>query len=542
MTEWDAAGFNRELAAAVDTYDRTRVGELCDRLIQHLRVSDVRYSATAGRALLRQLRRKRLFGLVTRTAEALLQSGQRDPAIRCEYAHALTDQDMPTAAVEILMSLVNESIDPVIRAEAEGMLARAYKDMCLQAAAPGTGRHRDLLAVAIATYAGPYRTDPGGCAWHGINAAALIRYAERHALDIDAGLDAGQVAGRVLADVQDRSLDPEAAPGPWEAALAAESNLVLGRPDEAVRWMQRYAVDGRVDAFELTSTLRQLTEVWQLDATSEPGCRLLPILRAQSLTRQEGASLNLAPQDSGSVARSDPDAAFERVLGDAGLVTHSWYRRGLIRSRAVALVRHSSGRAVGTGFLIRAGDLKDRWSDLGTVLITNSHVISPEPASEDTLRPEQARIAFQVAAADGVAPPEVSVEVALWSSPPRQLDCTLVRLATSTEDIEPCPITPFRPRLDGKQRVYVIGHPEGRELSYSIDDNLLLDQDERVIHYRAPTEHGSSGSPVFNRDWEVIGLHHAGRNDMPRLHGEPGSYPANEGIWIQAIRRAINGE
>jgi V8-like Glu-specific endopeptidase len=95
--------------------------------------------------------------------------------------------------------------------------------------------------------------------------------------------------------------------------------------------------------------------------------------------------------------------------------------------------------------------------------------------------------------------------------------------------------------VDGKQRVYVIGHPEGRELSFSIDDNLLLDQDERVIHYRAPTEHGSSGSPVFNRDWEVIGLHHSGRSDMPRLHGEAGSYPANEGIWIQAIRRAING-
>ena len=59
------------------------------------------------------------------------------------------------------------------------------------------------------------------------------------------------------------------------------------------------------------------------------------------------------------------------------------------------------------------------------------------------------------------------------------------------------------------------------------------------MHYRAPTEHGSSGSPVFNRDWDVVAVHHAGRMDMRRLGDEGGTYPANEGIWIEAIRRAM---
>ena len=539
MPDWDALDFNRRLAAAVDAHDRTQVEDLCAQLIAHVHRSDDLYPARHARTVLRQLRRKRCFDLMTTIADVLLQSGQRDPLVRCEYAQALTDRGMPGAATELLLALVDEAEDSALHAEALGMLGRAYKQMSLAAEVHGSSRHRELLAAAVHAYGRTYRADPAGCAWHGINAAALVRYAERHGVGVAAPFDTGAVARRVFEEVEARYYDPEISSGPWDAALAAEAGLILDLPEEAVGWMHRYAADGRVDAFELASTLRQLTEVWQLDASTEPGNRLLPILRAQMLTREQGASLELTATDAGSVATAEPDADLEKVLGDAGVVTYSWYRQGLLRSRAVALLRHHSGRAVGTGFLVRGADLHDGWSEHGTVLVTNSHVVSPEPFAEDTLTPEQALVTFQAGAADASVPAEATVEEALWSSPPRELDCTVLRLSADVGDIEPCPITPFRPRLDGKQRVYVIGHPEGRELSYSIDDNLLLDYDESVIHYRAPTEHGSSGSPVFNRDWEVMGLHHAGRSDMQRLHGDDGTYPANEGIWIQAIRTAI---
>jgi V8-like Glu-specific endopeptidase len=61
------------------------------------------------------------------------------------------------------------------------------------------------------------------------------------------------------------------------------------------------------------------------------------------------------------------------------------------------------------------------------------------------------------------------------------------------------------------------------------------------LHYRAPTEGGSSGSPVFNsRLWQVIALHHAGgKLGMPKLNGKPGSYGANEGIALQSIITAL---
>jgi hypothetical protein len=108
MTVWDTSEYQRELTALVDTYDRTGVESLIDRLIGHLHASDEVYPAPAARAVLRQLRRKRLFGLVTRTADAFLQSGQRDSGVRCEYAQALNDQGMPAAAVEMLSRVLAE--------------------------------------------------------------------------------------------------------------------------------------------------------------------------------------------------------------------------------------------------------------------------------------------------------------------------------------------------------------------------------------------------------------------------------------------------
>lgn len=97
--------------------------------------------------------------------------------------------------------------------------------------------------------------------------------------------------------------------------------------------------------------------------------------------------------------------------------------------------------------------------------------------------------------------------------------------------------------------VYVIGHTGGGGLEFSFQDNELLDhegpRDNRFdatpcrLHYRAPTEKGNSGSPVFNAaDWKVIALHHAG-GTLSRLNGKPDTYPANEGIAVLSIISAM---
>ena len=96
-------------------------------------------------------------------------------------------------------------------------------------------------------------------------------------------------------------------------------------------------------------------------------------------------------------------------------------------------------------------------------------------------------------------------------------------------------------------KVFVIGYPLGGELSISLLDNDLIDHENirgrapgpepRRIQYRAPTEPGSSGSPVFNSlTMELIGVHHRGGR-LERLNGKPGRHAANQGMWI---RPAIN--
>ena len=89
-------------------------------------------------------------------------------------------------------------------------------------------------------------------------------------------------------------------------------------------------------------------------------------------------------------------------------------------------------------------------------------------------------------------------------------------------------------------KAFVVGHPQAGEMQFSLQDSILMDvcPKERLMHYRTPTDPGSSGSAVFNQEWEVVALHHAGSQTCPRLAGN-GTYEANEGITLQSIRRAI---
>jgi V8-like Glu-specific endopeptidase len=56
--------------------------------------------------------------------------------------------------------------------------------------------------------------------------------------------------------------------------------------------------------------------------------------------------------------------------------------------------------------------------------------------------------------------------------------------------------------------VFIIQHPEGGPKMIALSHNLVRHVDSNVLQYWADTKAGSSGAPVFNRRWEVVGLHH----------------------------------
>ncbi|MGA7149876.1 MAG: serine protease, partial [Pseudolabrys sp.] len=170
-------------------------------------------------------------------------------------------------------------------------------------------------------------------------------------------------------------------------------------------------------------------------------------------------------------------------------------------------------------------------------LLTNSHVVSPRPEFPDTITPLDAIITFE--GLPGVEGKSWAVKKLVFNSPISELDATLLQLDRDVPGVEPYPIAPALPDRNGERRLYVVGHPLGGGLSFSLQDNLLLDWDQRLVHYRTPTEPGSSGSPVFDDQWRLIAIHHAGKSDMRKLNGKPGTYEANEGINILAVVEGI---
>lgn len=307
------------------------------------------------------------------------------------------------------------------------------------------------------------------------------------------------------------------------------------------------------DAFEIASTIRQFTEVWELGPIDGLGKTLLPILSG-GLLRRESGCVNITPGEvrrladnvtaiRDEVARTDAGVRLEKVFGADAFVSLTTYATGLKRARTVARIGvEPGGRGLGTGFVVRAIDLSDRYRD-EWVLLTNAHVISAKAENEPAATPDDAVITFEgLSRSPSGDVLTYGVGSILWESSRRELDATVIALDRAVDGLvadDHCELAKALPVNNQKGRVYVIGHPSGGALSYSIQDNILIDYEDPRLHYRAPTEGGSSGSPIYNAQWKLIGLHHAGSHEMPRLRNQLGSYEANEGIWIQAIRRAL---
>ncbi len=540
------AEFGVALRERVEEYDKQGVEALCDILIGHLRQRQDQYPQANAKPILKNLRKNRYFDLMQKVADAFLQSGQDDPSVRSLYAQALLDQSVLTAAIAVLDKLKTDvSGDQMGEDYLEtcGLIGRGYKQFYIDACSQDPGNSKVLrnqrhLALSIKAYEDAYTLNRKKHLWHGINAVALMCRAEEDGVPIpehpEPREDAEFLAKDILRQFKDLNVNGEAKP--WDFATAAEACIALGKFDEAQKWLGKYVNDSGNDAFGLASTLRQFKEVWRHTLNVEPGSRLLPLLD-NALLESEGGRVEISPESvsahftpSGEFKK---DENYQKVFGTDSFTGLEAYRLGLERCRAIALIRmQGEARGFGTGFLIRGGELHPSFGD-ELLLMTNAHVISKDPSSA---RPADVEVCFEALA--GV---KCGVEEILWSSTPTQCDATLLRLNTTGDtstllkQVSPYPVMKDPPALNDKARVCIIGHPGGAGLSFSLQDNLLLDYNDQKMHYRTPTENGSSGSPVFNKQWKLIGLHHKGDSRMPKLNGQSGTYEANEGIRISKI-------
>jgi hypothetical protein len=305
-----------------------------------------------------------------------------------------------------------------------------------------------------------------------------------------------------------------------------EANVALRDWPAALVAAAEYVGDPKLDAFEFAGTLRQLQEVWELGNDHGPGAPLVAAIRAAVMSRV-GGEITLSAKDVGATRQANFD--------DERRVPREWMELGVVRCKSVARIETEAGRKVGTGFLV---DPKDFFAGApaiaGPVLLTNWHVISEGAEEPDSVAPGDARARFEASGA--------KVRVGAIVAASKSLDACFVSLDPVDAAVGCCPVLPPPIQFDRqkRQRVYVIGYPKGGDLSFSIHDSIWLDMDDRYLHYRTPTDPGSSGSPVFDQDgWKVVALHQAGGHRVPRLHGT-GTYEANVGIAITAIRDAVS--
>jgi endonuclease G, mitochondrial len=244
------------------------------------------------------------------------------------------------------------------------------------------------------------------------------------------------------------------------------------------------------------------------------------------------------------------ELALERILGKNNLVDVRFLEAGARAARAVGriLIRTSSGRSLGygTGSLVSA-----------RLLLTNNHVLNDKTAKESLVE-------FNVQdGLDGrpMTPAAFRLMPGDFFLTSPELDCTLVAVeprAESGEELEPLgwnapPMEDDDPILV-EEYVNIIQHPGGRSKQVAMRDNQIIDLLPEFLHYRTDTEPGSSGSPVFNDQWELVGLHHSGvprRDEQGRILAVGGGlwsapmgerqvdWIANEGVRLSRIFRLI---
>lgn len=480
-----------------------------------------------ARILLEKLLGKRWFDIADPLADVFAQIPSASAELRRRCAQIMLERGRYGPALRILLALRKTRSGD--QAEVLGHIGRIRKQQYVESIEQG-GADPRLLEMATRTYLDAYKEDRANRTWHGINAVALLRCGEGisgHAMGF-AGEDSSQLAWEILHTVSTLTT-----PHFWDLGTAAEAALALGDYSAAATWLQQYV---RVaDAFALGTTLRQMEQIWRLPELGDPAAQALLDLQRAALLQKTNANIPITARDINRFRATS--VQLEAVFGADHFDSLENYRRGLDRCACVARIGRTSETGVGTGFVV-PGELLGLTPEKAFVLVTNAHVISEDESERNrgALHPSEAVVTF--AAMPNVSPDrEFQVNKILYSSGREELDVTVAQLSSDISDITAYPLAPVLPARKSKAQVRVIGHPAGRILSFSV--NELLDHQSPRVHYRTATEGGSSGSPVFNQEWKLIALHHAGGQAVPKLNGEDGSYQANEGIWIGAIRQGI---
>jgi endonuclease G len=231
--------------------------------------------------------------------------------------------------------------------------------------------------------------------------------------------------------------------------------------------------------------------------------------------------------------QDDPASVFERIIDESDFLPAWFLVRGAEIQSAVGrvvLTQPVSGLQPGdgwaTGFMVSP-----------SLFMTNNHVIPNKPFADKV----RVQFNYQLGPDGTDAITEYytfDADDVFHTNP--ALDFTLIRLrGNESEDVDvprmPGNVWGFialndAPIFRSKQHFNIVQHPSGRRKEVALQDNEIDRLFTNVVRYKADTEPGSSGSPVFDNLWQLVALHHAGGD-----RDASGKWLNNEGIRIDAV-------
>lgn len=212
------------------------------------------------------------------------------------------------------------------------------------------------------------------------------------------------------------------------------------------------------------------------------------------------------PDDEASSLKADDGrwtnfGGLERQIFDdeETLMDVSFLAQGLDRAKSVCrmTVSFEKGSCHATAFRIGP-----------RTLLTNHHVLHDWRHTDRPAHAVQAEFRYELDDAGSLRVP-----IVIRCDPTSIVgDRTHDFAVVSTIDPMPddVPIVPLHraATVEPDDRVYIIQHPRGLPKKVALHHNLVRFANDDVVQYWTDTEAGSSGSPVFDRYWRAVALHH----------------------------------
>jgi hypothetical protein len=282
-----------------------------------------------------------------------------------------------------------------------------------------------------------------------------------------------------------------------------------------------------------------------VDEAEDEGWKL-DLIAAARESRPRNVALIAFSERHGLSALSTSPPELERIIRDtnAFLPINVWREKmGKVESAVCRVeVETNKGTVFGTGFLISPD-----------ILITNYHVVESAILGEEGKSTHDGlkaggediglRFDYKRTKSGSVLNPGTVYKLVKqgWlinhspyaqnrhSPDPEELDYALLRVEGKPgcdsigNTLEPeasnrgwIELSNVTHNFPSSPALVIVQHPRSTPLKIAIDTEAVIGVNEKgtMVKYRTNTEHGSSGSPCFNMNWELVALHHSGDPDF----------------------------